>query len=166
MPEGNVAKLASPADGQGDTTDGRHQLIAAAFAVAETLEGISPHALVAVGTIWLAKHACAPGAGHGRCLDRWKLHDIRVLIGSNGSSLVKDRKKTTPIVLAKTMFDRDLKAIKLINNITVTMNKKKWKKRRRKEERETIAEKEADRKKEVERKAQSSKFKSCSHWLK
>ena len=56
MPEGDPGKLAPPADGQGNTTDGRHQLVAAALATIEALVGAAPHTLYGVGAIGLAQN--------------------------------------------------------------------------------------------------------------
>ena len=56
MPEGNRRELASPAHGQGDTTDGCQQLVAATLAAVEALVGAVPHTIDGVGAIGLAQN--------------------------------------------------------------------------------------------------------------
>ena len=56
MHESDHGKLASPADGQRDSTDGCQQLVAAALATVETLVGAVPHTLDGVGAIWFTQN--------------------------------------------------------------------------------------------------------------
>ena len=55
MHESDHGKLASPADGQRDSTDGCQQLVAAALAAVETLVGAVPYTLDRVSAFWFAQ---------------------------------------------------------------------------------------------------------------
>ena len=56
MHESDHGKLASPADGQRDSTDGCQQLVAAALAAVETLVGAVPYTLDRVSAFWFAQN--------------------------------------------------------------------------------------------------------------
>ena len=53
--ERDDGELASPADGQRNSTDGWQQLVAAALAAVETLVGAVPHTLDGVSAIWFTQ---------------------------------------------------------------------------------------------------------------